>query len=75
MSDDNPRVWRETIRHSHGITVRVKVVYKTERGTTVTATRTDRSSNESDLEMHKRLKRIAMTDIKDTVDEEVLGDE
>jgi len=75
MSDDNPRVWRETIRRSHGIIVRVKVVYRTERGTTVTATRTGRSANESESEMYERLKRTAMTDVRDTVSEEVPGDE
>jgi len=72
MSKENPTVWKHTTRRSHGIVASVKVEYRTQRGTTVTATRTARSSDEAESELHKRMERVAKNDIRATVCKEQL---
>jgi len=75
MIHTNPEIWTDTVEDLHGYTARVKVEYRTESDTTVTATRTERSDTEPESDMHDMLENEARRAIRRTVGLEELPDE
>ena len=75
MIHNNPEIWTDTVEDLHGYTARVKVEYRTECDTTVTATRSERSETEPESDMHDVLENEARRAIRRTVGLKELPDE
>jgi len=75
MIHNNPEIWTDTVEDLHGYTARVKVEYRTESDTTVTATRSERSEIKPESDMHDVLEDEARAAIRRTVGLTELPDE
>jgi hypothetical protein len=75
MIHNNPDTLTETIEDLHGYTARVKVKYRTERDTIVIATRSERSMEKPESDVHDALENEARRAIRRTVGLKELPDE
>jgi hypothetical protein len=75
MIQNNPEIQSKTVKALGGYTARVTVEYVTESGTTVTATRSERSDTEPESDMHDALEKEARRAICRTVGLKELPDE